>query len=246
MIRVLVLTDFSSGYGRNLLRGIVRYSQQVGGWTFYRMPLSYRMLHGDKGVVEWAKKWGADAIVAQLGDVDIKLLRDLKIPIIVQNYQDRISGVCNLTGDYIGTGRIAADFFLRKGYYNFAYYGITDTVWARERGEGFRLELEQRGYRAYQFLESSPMREAWNYDLESLGQWLLSLPKPVGLFACDDQFALQVSETCQIFSIRVPEEVSILGVDNDELLCNIASPQLSSIMLDVENGATWRDIRSIN
>ena len=154
MIRVLVLTDFSSGYGRNLLRGIVRYSQQVGGWTFYRMPLSYRMLHGDKGVVEWAKKWGADAIVAQLGDVDIKLLRDLKIPIIVQNYQDRISGVCNLTGDYIGTGRIAADFFLRKGYYNFAYYGITDTVWARERGEGFRLELEQRGYRAYQFLES--------------------------------------------------------------------------------------------
>lgn len=55
MIRVLVLTDFSSGYGRNLLRGIVRYSQQVGGWTFYRMPLSYRMLHGDKGVVEWAK-----------------------------------------------------------------------------------------------------------------------------------------------------------------------------------------------
>ena len=236
MIRVLVLTDFSSGYGRNLLRGIVRYSQQVGGWTFYRMPLSYRMLHGDKGVVEWAKKWGADAIVAQLGDVDIKLLRDLKIPIIVQNYQDRISGVCNLTGDYIGTGRSAADFFLRKGYYNFAYYGITDTVWARERGEGFRLELEQRGYRAYQFLESSPMREAWNYDLESLGQWLLSLPKPVGLFACDDQFALQVSETCQIFSIRVPEEVSILGVDNDELLCNIASPQLSSIMLDVENG----------
>ena len=52
MIRVLVLTDFSSGYGRNLLRGIVRYSQQVGGWTFYSMPLSYRMLQGDKGVVE--------------------------------------------------------------------------------------------------------------------------------------------------------------------------------------------------
>lgn len=183
MIRVLVLTDFSSGYGRNLLRGIVRYSQQVGGWTFlphaaFLPDAAWRQRRGRVG-----EKWGADAIVAQLGDVDIKLLRDLKIPIIVQNYQDRISGVCNLTGDYIGTGRIAADFFLRKGYYNFAYYGITDTVWARERGEGFRLELEQRGYRAYQFLESSPMREAWNYDLESLGQWLLSLPKPVG-FVC--------------------------------------------------------------
>lgn len=183
----------------------------------------------------------------QLGDVDIKLLRDLKIPIIVQNYQDRISGVCNLTGDYIGTGRIAADFFLRKGYYNFAYYGITDTVWARERGEGFRLELEQRGYRAYQFLESSPMREAWNYDLESLGQWLLSLPKPVGLFACDDQFALQVSEICQIFSIRVPEEVSILGVDNDELLVQYRFPATLFRSCSMsKTGATWRDIRSIN
>lgn len=111
-----------------------------GAGLFTGMPLSYRMLHGDKGVVEWAKKWGADAIVAQLGDVDIKLLRDLKIPIIVQNYQDRISGVCNLTGDYIGTGRIAADFFLRKGYYNFAYYGITDTVW----GAGARRRVPAR------------------------------------------------------------------------------------------------------
>ena len=183
MIRVLVLIDFSSGYGRNLLRGIVRYSQQVGGWTFYRMPLSYRMLHGDKGVVEWAKKWGADAIVAQLGDVDIKLLRDLKIPIIVQNYQDRISGVCNLTGDYIGTGRIAADFFLRKGYYNFAYYGITDTVWARERGEGFRLELEQRSSRAYQFLESSPMREAWNSSIRVIGT-VAAFVAETGGFVC--------------------------------------------------------------
>lgn len=157
------------------------------------------------------EKWGADAIVAQLGDVDIKLLRDLKIPIIVQNYQDRISGVCNLTGDYIGTGRIAADFFLRKGYYNFAYYGITDTVWARERGEGFRLELEQRGYRAYQFLESLPMREAWNYDLESLGQWLLSLPKPVGLFACDDHLRCRSPKPARFSASGFPKRCRFSG-----------------------------------
>ena len=128
MIKVLVLTDFSSGYSRNLLKGIVCYSQEVEGWTFYRMPLNYRVMHGDRGVVQWAKQWKADAIIAQLSDVDIDLLKDLNIPIIVQNYRDRIPGVCNLTGDYVGTGRMAAEFFINKGYCHFAYYGISDTV----------------------------------------------------------------------------------------------------------------------
>ncbi len=235
MIKVLVLTDFSSGYSRSLLRGIVRYSQQVEGWTFYRMPLYYRMVHGDKGVVEWAKQWKADAIIAQLGDVDIDLLRDLRIPIILQNYRQRIPGVCNLTGNYVGTGEMAAAFFLQKGFFNFSYYGTDGTVWSRERGEGFRKYLEEKGHTVTCRWEPAG-REAWDYDLQALGNWLRKLPQPTALFCCDDQFALQVSETCKICGLSVPEQIAILGVDNDELLCNIASPPLSSIQLDVENG----------
>ena len=73
MAKILLLTDFSSGYSRNLLKGIVRYSKEVGNWSFQRMPLYYRMLYGENGVVEWAKKWQADAIIAQLTDVNIEL-----------------------------------------------------------------------------------------------------------------------------------------------------------------------------
>jgi LacI family transcriptional regulator len=69
-----------------------------------------------------------------------------------------------------------------------------------------------------------------------LGNWLQSLPKPVALFACDDHFALQISETCNVYNINVPDDIAILGVDNDDLLCNISDPPLSSIVLDVENG----------
>ena len=236
MIKVLVLTDFSSGYSRSLLKGIVRYSQEVEGWTFYRMPLYYRVMYGDRGVMQWAKEWKADAIIAQLSDLDIDLLKDLNIPIIVQNYRDRIPGVCNLTGDYIGTGRLAAEFFINKGYNHFAYYGINDTVWSRERGIGYAERLAQQQYHVYRRLEPAGTHEQWAYNLEALGAWLKSLPKPLALFACDDYFALQISETCKFFGLSVPDEIAILGVDNDELLCNISNPPLSSIVLDVENG----------
>ena len=80
------------------------------------MPLYFRELYGDEGVVEWAKKWGADAIIAQFSDIDLSVFNQLNIPIIVQNYKDRSSGISNLTGDYFGTGVIAANFFHHKGY----------------------------------------------------------------------------------------------------------------------------------
>ena len=236
MAKILLLTDFSSGYSRNLLKGIVRYSKEVGNWSFQRMPLYYRMLYGENGVVEWAKKWQADAIIAQLTDVNIELLNDLNIPIIVQNYRDRNKAVSNLTGDYFNTGVMAAKFFLNRGYRNFAFYGFKGAIWPRERADGYSHEIEKQGYKLAILENDNKDREEWSYNHTVLGNWLQSLPKPVALFACDDHFALQISETCNVYNINVPDDIAILGVDNDDLLCNISDPPLSSIVLDVENG----------
>ena len=236
MAKILLLTDFSSGYSRNLLKGIVRYSKEVGNWSFQRMPLYYRMLYGENGVVEWAKKWQADAIIAQLTDVNIELLNDLNIPIIVQNYRDRNKAVSNLTGDYFNTGVMAAKFFLNRGYRNFAFYGFKGAIWSRERADGYSHEIEKQEYKLAILENDNKDREEWSYNHTVLGNWLQSLPKPVALFACDDHFALQISETCNVYNINVPDDIAILGVDNDDLLCNISDPPLSSIVLDVENG----------
>lgn len=237
MIKILLLTDFSSGYSRSLLENVVRYAREVGPWAFYRMPLYFRELYGDEGVVEWAKKWGADAIIAQFSDIDLSVLNQLNIPIIVQNYKERSSGISNLTGDYFGTGVIAANFFLHKGYKSFAYYGLTDTVWGRERGEGFKKIVSNKGYEVYEFNNRKRVpSEKWSFDVEQVSRWLLSLPKPIALFACDDYYALQITEVCKMYDISIPEEIAVLGVDNDKLLCNISDPQLSSIELDIENG----------
>ena len=237
MIKILLLTDFSSGYSRSLLENVVRYAREVGPWAFYRMPLYFRERYGDEGVVEWAKKWGADAIIAQFSDIDLSVLNQLNIPIIVQNYKERSSGISNLTGDYFGTGVIAANFFLHKGYKSFAYYGLTDTVWGRERGEGFKKIVSNKGYEVYEFNNRKRVpSEKWCFDVEQVSRWLLSLPKPIALFACDDYYALQITEVCKMYDISIPEEIAVLGVDNDKLLCNISDPQLSSIELDIENG----------
>lgn len=237
MIKILLLTDFSSGYGRSLLEGVVRYAREAGPWAFYRMPLYYRELHGDEGVVRWAEEWGADAIIAQLTDVDLDILNRLDIPIIVQNYKERYHGLSNLTGDYYGTGVMAASFFIRKGYKAFAYYGFLDTVWMRERGEGFRDTVADHGYPVYVLDDDGQMSGGqWNFDAERVSRWLLDLPKPVALFACDDYYALQITEVCKMYNIDIPGDIVVLGVDNDNLLCNISDPSLSSIELDVENG----------
>lgn len=236
MLKVLLLTDFSSEYSRNILKGVVKYAQEHGAWSFQRMPLYYRMVYGEKKVLEWAKQWKADAILALLSDVDVEQLNNLSIPIIVQNYRDRQTSISNLTGDYFGTGIMAARFFLNKGYRYFAFYGFKGAIWSRERAEGYRDEIEKQGYALHLFEDAPQDKEEWSYDPSGIAAWLKELPKPVALFACDDQFALRISETCNLYDIRVPEEIAILGVDNDEQLCNIADPPLSSIIVDAENG----------
>ncbi|HBG23942.1 MAG TPA: transcriptional regulator [Rikenellaceae bacterium] len=236
MIKILILTDFTSTYSRSLLRGIVKYSQEVEELSFYRMPLFYRSAYGDKYVISWAKKWKADAIIGQLQDLNISLYSKLNIPIIIQNYYDRANNVINLTGDYIGTGYMAADFFMKRGFKNFAYYGIVETIWSRERYQGYKERVEENNLSFYEYLENERSRERRAFNLDNLAKWLKSLPKPIAIFACDDQYALYISETCKIHDISIPNEISLMGVDNDNLFCNISNPPLSSILLDVEYG----------
>lgn len=236
MKKVLLLIDYSSEFSRRLLCGLIQYSKEYGPWIFYRLPSYYKTLYGKEGIVQWAKEWEADAIIARWDQEDSNLLKTLHIPVILQNYKNRSPYFSNLTGNYIGTGKMAAHFFIKRRYHNFAFYGNKDVVWSRERAEGFRKEIEQIGGNYYYFESENLNGEQWSSSHIKLDEWLFSLPKPVALFACDDSFALQVSEICKINNIKIPEEISLLGVDNDELLCNLSDPSISSIVLDVEKG----------
>jgi LacI family transcriptional regulator len=232
--RVLLLLDSSSEFDRKLLRGIVRYSNEHGPWLFYRMPQSYRNKYGDRGILKWAKKWGANAIVGRLNDEVVDVQKELGIPVVLQNYHHRSLSCSNLTGDYHTAGVMAANFFRKKNYTNFAYYGIKDVIWSEERKEAFKEKLGSEGYSVECFEYTEPTSES---KLRAkVEEWLRRLPKPVAVFCCDDEGAIFISETCKIAGISIPEDIALLGVDNDDLLCNISDPPISSIELDVEGG----------
>lgn len=236
MLKILLLIDYSSDFSRRLLKGLIKYSKENGPWMFYRLPEYYKTLYGKEGIVRWAKEWNADAILAQWDNEDTNLLKSLDIPVVLQNYKKRSDYFSNLTGDYKGTGKMAALFFAKKGFTNFAFYGNKGVVWSLERAEGYRREVEKIGGDYYYFETENLSGDQWSKSHIHLDDWLLSLPKPIALFACDDYFALQVSEICKINNIRIPEEISLLGVDNDELICNLSDPPISSIVLELEKG----------
>lgn len=233
MIKVILLIDCASEFDRKLLRGMMRYSKENGPWLFYRMPSDLRLDKSrEEWVVELAVKWGAQAIIGRWDEKRSDLLEHLDIPIVLQNNSSRSDVYSNLTGDYEGTGKMAAKYFRHKLFVDYAFYGVRDVIWSDERGKGFKDEVLSYGGRFYSY-EEDPVG---GDDREMLLTWLRSLPEHTALFCCDDAHALYVTETCMMAGISVPDEISVLGVDDDELLCAISDPTISSIQLDVEHG----------
>lgn len=234
MIKVILLIDCASEFDRKLLRGMVRYSKENGPWQFYRITSDLRQGQSrEEWVVEWARKWQADAIIGRWDESKFHLLQNLDIPIVLQNNRSRSDVYSNLTGDYEGTGRLAALYFRKKLYTNYAYFGVRGIIWSEERGKGFREEVEKAKGNFYYYAEEPINKE----DRSSIILWLKSLPRHTALFCCDDAHALHITETCQMVGRGIPEDIAVLGVDDDELLCEISDPPISSIQLDVEQGA---------
>ena len=202
------------------------------------MPPAFKEKIGLPGVVKFARDWGADAVIGQFEETDdISLFRKNGIVVVAQDFKKRFQTIPNITADYLGTGRMAARFYIDRGFRNFGFFGFNEVCWSDERCEGFRREVEAAGYGdsfyAYNLQEIDHL---WYYERDRLRDWLQMVPKPIGIMACDDNQGNNLIEACHAAGIRIPEEVSIMGVDNDELLCSLGSTTLSSIFVDIEEG----------
>lgn len=236
MIKILVLIDSSTEFSRRFLTGLIRYANEHGPWNFYRLPAYYKTLYGEEGILERIKEWEIDAVIAQWEFEEIDFLHKTNIPVFLQSYKEEAGYFSKISGDYIGSGVMAARFFSKRRFKNFAFYGNKNFFWSKTRAEGFRREVERIGGN-YFYFESELLNDGqWSRNHIELDDWLVSLPKPVAMLTCDDNFALQVSEICKINEINIPDELSLLGVDNDELICNLSYPSISSIVTDDERG----------
>ena len=238
MARLLFITDFTEQFAYRLLSGIIDYAGKADNWVVCRMPPAYKQKLGIQGVVTWAKKWKADVVIGQFdpGD-DVSLFKKNGMVVLAQDYITKFEGIPNITADYDTTGRMAAEHFLARGFRNFAFFGYKGVCWSEERLDGFRARVEEAGYGDSMFVyDGQRLDSLWYYESAGVGDWLKMLPKPVAVMACDDNQGSLLLEACNSNGIRIPDDVAVIGVDNDEVLDNLSNPSLSSIDVDIEKG----------
>lgn len=237
-MRLLFITDFTEQFAYRLLRGIMQYAEETEPWVVCKMPPAYKRQIGIRGVLNWAKHWRADVIIGQFDpEDDVTIFRREGIVALAQDYIAKFDTIPNITADYDLTGAMAARRFLARGFQNFAFFGYRNVCWSDERCDGFRKRIEMAGFgnNFYKY-DSQQIDSLWSYNLPLLNEWLHSLPKPVAIMACDDNQGSILLQACNSFGINIPHQAAILGVDNDEILCNMSNPALSSINVDIEAG----------
>jgi LacI family transcriptional regulator len=237
-LRVALLVESSRSYGRQLLKGIAAYARTHGVWTFFYQERAF----GDP-MPPQLKAWRPDGVIARLADTALtRQVRRLRAP-IVDLYREAERGeIPAVAVDRCRLIRQAVDHFVERGFRTFAYCGFSGVVFSELRARCFVEQLAERGFPASVFRYPAMRRSGGLAAVEAhalryagrLADWLRGLPKPVALLACNDVRGQQVLSICGEAGIRVPDEVAVLGVDNDDVLCELCDPPLSSIDPNVE------------
>jgi LacI family transcriptional regulator len=234
-----LLIESSRTYGRGILRGIARYAHVQGPWSFLSLE---RELHS--GIPSVLEHWKPDGIIARIEDrlMGRRLLR-LGCPVVDVLGQMRIDGIPSLDTDAKAVARLAAEFFRRAGFQHFAFVGYPGIPFSDRRAAALREILVERGQILHEGRTLLPEQAGGSIqEVERAGitaerrivQWLRRQPHPLAVLACNDVCAQQVLNACREFGLRVPEQIAVMGVDNDDVLCNLCDPSLSSIEPDTE------------
>jgi LacI family transcriptional regulator, galactose operon repressor len=235
--RVALLIETSREYGRALLRGIMRYARLHGPWSFYLTPGDFRqavpqMAHGSGIIARVETAEVGEAILATnlpavILDPDPKVVT--KVP--------ELKNLSAVSSDSEGAARMCAEHFLERGFQNFGFVGLWDRVWSQRRQDAYCGAISDAGFETHVYpLPENELEFGWEREQSLLARWLENLPTPVGIMACNDDRGRNVLEACRVAGVHAPEEVAVIGVDNDELFCGLSDPPLSSVALNAEHG----------
>ncbi|MBN2023781.1 MAG: DNA-binding transcriptional regulator [Pirellulales bacterium] len=226
--RIALLMSQDIAYCRGLLRGVHAYSLGKKNWVF-RDGLP------EESTLEPLREWRPHGVIVHLYRPDlIKPLSRFRRPVVNTTSTFEGLDLPLVEVDHGAIGRLAAEHFLERGFTHFGYFGSSWTGFSKRREEGFRDALAQAGHSLSscyaEYLPRPPAGSSWKDIDKQIHHWLLRLPKPVAILASNDIPARQLAYTCRESGLRVPDDVAILGVDNDELECILATPPLSSVV----------------
>ena len=230
--RVALIVEMSGTYGREILAGIARYQRSHQPWSVF---LEERELRAPPPpcAIEAALGWNHLPVDDRQACTGLPRRR---IPSVDLNDLYEGLGLPRIWSDMRAIGRMGAEHLLERGFRNFAFCGFRDETWSAFRRDGFMATIAEAGRQCavYESAWLGRQAPAWDKDQEQIARWLRALPKPLGLMACNDLRGQQVLNACRLAGAIVPEEVAVVGVDNEVVLCELCDPPLSSVAPNAE------------
>jgi LacI family transcriptional regulator len=227
--RVAVWIETSRGYARGLIRGVAAYVQQHGPWSIYFTP------HGQHDPLPtWLRTWRGDGILARIENRQMaQVLLATRLPLIdlscrLPDFREPMFGIDNRP-----VAQMAFDHLRERGFRHYGFYGLP-------RGIHFHMDhrcdyfcgcVEQAGLACdvFEMRRICGKLPDWEGEQRQLAKWVAVLPKPIGIMCCNDDRGLQLLDACRRARVAVPDQVAVIGVDNDQELCGLATRPLSSV-----------------
>lgn len=230
-LEVALIVDPTKPYDRQIIRAVGSYvSQHHREWSLYVEQDFVARLPD-------LKTWAGNGILANFDDRRIaQAVSKISVPVVGvgggYGYYDERSLIPYVRTDNREIANLAAQHLMNLGLRHFAFCSEPSNRcngWANERAIAFQQAVESAGFACKVYVGKHAASKNWKKSQIELESWLSTLPTPVGLMACTDGRARHVLEACKAVELRVPEDVAIVGVDNDDVICELADPPLTSI-----------------
>lgn len=224
MLRIGIQLDFAGEYGRGVLRGVMQYANLKGDWEFI-MPPMYRL--GSRQTIE---RGAANGVVAMVHHAKTaRHFQENKIPMVntaltLPEEELRRLGVPTVLPDDSAVGKLGCEYLWNKGFRQFGFCGHPRAAWSLRRRDAFLAACQEKKCRC----------DCIAIADEVPRDWIASLPRPCAILAANDRYAWHAIDMCRELKIAVPEQIAVLGVDNDVLLAEMVRPTLSSVVLPAE------------
>lgn len=227
---VALLVETSNAYARGLLDGIIAYQREHELWSIY-------VGEQERGAQppSWLRRWKGDGIIARIEtDAIAKVIRGTHLPTVDVSAARRVPNIPWVETDDRLIARTAARHLIDRGFRSLAYCGEPQFNWSRWRQQHFEALAKEAACECHAFDGKSRTDKdySWTRERRRLKSWVEGLPKPVGVMACYDFKGQQLLDVCRELDIAVPEQVAVIGVDNDARLCRLCTPPLSSVIPD--------------
>jgi len=228
--RVALLVETSKAFGRGVLRGVSRWLREHEPWSLYADERGF-----EEGVPPGLETWHVDGVISRVPRDRLPASwRQGKVPLVSLRWEEGSGPSPGIHADEAAIAHAAADHLLDQGFSQLAFCGVR-TRWSQLREAAFAAHAAARGATVHVFDSPQTSQMGMRVDaVPAIARWIESLPRPVGIMAAYDVRALEVLDAVRSLRLACPDDVAVIGVDDDEVLCSLASPNLTSVNQNLE------------